>query len=124
MILDPPPQGGCAPGVIDSVTAMSPGRVVYVSCDPATLARDLKRFAERGHRTERVQPIDMFPGRRMWSAWRGLLQNKYDKSISKSRKCKLIRMYGESGVGIMNKQDYIYLYWKNYISIEKNLLKL
>lgn len=55
----------------------------------------------------------------MWSAWRGLLQNKYDKSISKSRKCKLIRMYGESGVGIMNKQDYIYLYWKNYISIEK-----
>ena len=28
-------------------------------------------------------------------------------------------MYGESGVGIMNKQDYIYLYWKNYISIEK-----
>lgn len=40
---------------------MAPSRVVYVSCDPATLARDLKRFAELGYVTEMVTPVDMFP---------------------------------------------------------------
>lgn len=40
---------------------MAPGRVVYVSCDPATLARDLKLFSESGYRVEELTPVDMFP---------------------------------------------------------------
>ena len=40
---------------------MNPQRVVYVSCDPATLARDLKYFAEHGYETREVTPVDMFP---------------------------------------------------------------
>jgi 23S rRNA (uracil1939-C5)-methyltransferase len=56
-----PPRKGCDLLTIESVVQMAPERVVYVSCDPATLARDLKIFAEKGYRTLRVKPVDMFP---------------------------------------------------------------
>ncbi len=60
VILDPP-RRGCSKGVIQVVAGAGPRRVVYVSCDPATLARDLQRFAAAGYATERVQPFDLFP---------------------------------------------------------------
>ena len=60
VVLDPP-RKGCDAALIETVAGMMPDRVVYVSCDPATLARDLKLFAERGYVTERVTPVDMFP---------------------------------------------------------------
>ena len=60
VVLDPP-RKGCSPDLIDTVAGMNPERVVYVSCDPATLARDLKLFAEKGYHTEWVQPVDLFP---------------------------------------------------------------
>ncbi len=60
VILDPP-RKGCSPDLIDTVAEMAPSRVVYVSCDPATLARDLRLFAEKGYRTQWVQPVDLFP---------------------------------------------------------------
>jgi 23S rRNA (uracil1939-C5)-methyltransferase len=57
-----PPRKGLAPEVIRSVAEMAPRRVVYVSCDPATLGRDVKRFAESGYRAVRAAAVDMFPG--------------------------------------------------------------
>lgn len=60
VILDPP-RKGCDSQLIRTVSEMSPNRVVYVSCDPATLARDLKLFAELGYETAEVTPVDMFP---------------------------------------------------------------
>ena len=59
-IIDPP-RKGCDETLIKTLSAMAPDRIVYVSCDPATLARDLKRFAECGYVTETVTPVDMFP---------------------------------------------------------------
>ena len=57
-----PPRKGLAPGVIASVAGMAPKRVVYVSCDPATLGRDVKLFEELGYHALRAAAVDMFPG--------------------------------------------------------------
>lgn len=60
VILDPP-RKGCERTVIDTIVDMAPKRVVYVSCNPATLARDIKLFEQGGYKLEEVQPVDMFP---------------------------------------------------------------
>ena len=57
-----PPRKGLAPEVIASVAGMAPKRVVYVSCDPATLGRDVKFFAGFGYEARRACAVDMFPG--------------------------------------------------------------
>ncbi len=60
VVLDPP-RKGCDEALVAAVAKMRPARVVYVSCDPATLARDLTRFAALGYRAEKAAPVDMFP---------------------------------------------------------------
>ncbi len=60
VVLDPP-RKGCGEALVKTIAGMSPKRVVYVSCDPATLARDLKSFAEEGYKTTEITPVDMFP---------------------------------------------------------------
>lgn len=56
-----PPRKGLAPNVVESIAEMQPERVVYVSCDSATMARDVKRFAELGYTATRAAAVDMFP---------------------------------------------------------------
>ena len=56
-----PPRKGLAPEVIESMAAMAPERIVYVSCDPATLARDLERLGQRGYAPQKALCVDMFP---------------------------------------------------------------
>ena len=60
IILDPP-RKGCSATLIGTVAEMNPDRIVYVSCDPATLARDCKLFEELGYRTVKATPADLFP---------------------------------------------------------------
>lgn len=61
VIVVDPPRKGCDASLLDVMTEMHPQRIVYVSCDSATLARDLKYLCERGYRLEKVCPVDMFP---------------------------------------------------------------
>lgn len=61
VIIIDPPRKGSTPQVINYIAQVQPKKVVYVSCDPATLARDLKLFDELGYKTLEVTPVDMFP---------------------------------------------------------------
>ncbi|OIJ18668.1 23S rRNA (uracil-5-)-methyltransferase RumA [Anaerobacillus alkalidiazotrophicus] len=56
-----PPRKGCDDALLDTIIKMKPKRVVYVSCNPATLARDLRVLEDGGYKTVEVQPVDMFP---------------------------------------------------------------
>lgn len=56
-----PPRKGCDEKVLDTIVSMKPDRVVYVSCNPSTLARDLAYLDERGYKCLEIQPVDMFP---------------------------------------------------------------
>jgi 23S rRNA (uracil1939-C5)-methyltransferase len=60
IVLDPP-RAGCNQAVLEAVAAMSAPRVIYVSCDPGTLARDLRFLTGRRYQVREVQPVDMFP---------------------------------------------------------------
>lgn len=56
-----PPRKGCDRKLLEAIGKVKPSKVVYVSCDPSTLGRDLKILEELGYKTEVVQPVDMFP---------------------------------------------------------------
>ena len=60
VVLDPP-RVGCHPAALDAVSDVAPERVVYVSCDPASLARDLAHLSRAGFDVAELQPLDMFP---------------------------------------------------------------
>lgn len=56
-----PPRAGCERNVLETFARMQPDRMVYVSCNPASLARDLAVLAEHGYQAREIQPVDMFP---------------------------------------------------------------
>ena len=60
VVLDPP-RAGCEQRVLDAIAKVRPHRVVYVSCNPASLARDAAILRDRGFVVRKVQPVDMFP---------------------------------------------------------------
>jgi len=61
VIVVDPPRKGCEEELLRTIASMKPDRVVYVSCDPGTLARDLKYMEENGFKVVEIQPVDMFP---------------------------------------------------------------
>lgn len=61
VIVVDPPRKGCDETLLNTMITMAPKRIVYVSCDPATLARDLKILCENGYELKKVQVVDQFP---------------------------------------------------------------
>lgn len=61
IVLMDPPRSGSTTEFIDAVATLSPKKVVYVSCGPDTLARDLQYFEKKGYKVMKIQPVDMFP---------------------------------------------------------------
>ena len=60
VIVVDPPRKGCEQSLLDAILAMAPKRVIYVSCEPATLARDLKYLCEKDFKLEKVRAVDQF----------------------------------------------------------------
>lgn len=60
LVMDPP-RAGLAPAVHDALAELKPAQIAYISCDPATLARDIKRILEHGYQLRSVTPFDQFP---------------------------------------------------------------
>ena len=61
VIMMDPPRAGSTEQFLDAVAKLAPPRVVYVSCNPETLERDLKYITQKGYKVEKIQPVDMFP---------------------------------------------------------------
>ena len=61
VIIMDPPRSGSTPEFIQAAAALSPSRIVYVSCGPESLERDLRLFGKRKYHAVKIQPVDMFP---------------------------------------------------------------
>ena len=61
VIVVDPPRKGCDLATLNAIAEMAPPRLVYVSCNAATLARDLKILEEKGYKTQSATPVDLFP---------------------------------------------------------------
>ncbi len=61
VVITDPPRAGCSPAFLRSLLSLAPDRIVYVSCNPETLARDLYTLTKGGYKVRRIQPVDMFP---------------------------------------------------------------
>ncbi len=61
VLVTSPPRAGSSPRFLHSLLKLSPRRVVYISCNPETLARDRSTLTHGGYRVKKIQPVDMFP---------------------------------------------------------------
>lgn len=61
VVVTDPPRAGCSPKFLKSLITLAPKRIVYVSCNPETLARDLYTLRSGGYKVKKIQPVDMFP---------------------------------------------------------------
>ena len=61
VVITDPPRAGCSMQFLRSLITLSPKRIVYISCNPETLARDLVTLTKNGYKVNKIQGVDMFP---------------------------------------------------------------
>ncbi len=61
VVMTDPPRAGCSKKFLDCLLNLSPGKIVYISCNPETLSRDLFALKKGGYKVKKIQPVDMFP---------------------------------------------------------------
>ena len=61
VVFTDPPRAGCSKQFLRSLLTLAPKKIVYVSCNPETLSRDLYFLTKNGYKAEKIQPVDMFP---------------------------------------------------------------
>jgi 23S rRNA (uracil1939-C5)-methyltransferase len=61
VVITDPPRAGCSMQFLRSLFTLSPKRIVYISCNPETLARDLNTLTKNGYKVKKIQGVDMFP---------------------------------------------------------------
>ena len=69
LVVVDPPRAGCTPSVINAITERKPEWLIYMSCHPATLSRDLQNFVQKGWELEKIVPLDMFPQTAHLECW-------------------------------------------------------
>ena len=111
IVLDPP-RKGCDEATLSAVVAMSPRRVVYVSCNPSTAARDAKWLETQGYRTEKVQPVDLFPRTKHCEAVLLLTKLNVDRHIEVDVNMEELDVTAAESKATYNEiRDYV---WKHH----------
>ena len=101
VIVVDPPRKGIDQQVVDAMVQMSPKKIVYVSCDPATLARDLNRLEAQGYQTTEAEAVDMFP--RCAHVESVALLVKKEEAVSNALKKELRESIQKEGIVIYEK---------------------
>ena len=129
-----PPRSGCSPALLDALLRLTPGRIVYISCGPESLARDLAVLTKNAYRVQAIQPFDLFPFTehcevavqlcRNSSSHSMNLQNEPFEMIKNGQKTIELRLYDEKRKKVKAGDVIVFTNAETNESLKVSVLKL